>query len=290
VNTARPTQQKSTWRRKLALAAAGALILPFGWRDTMAQGIDSVETTTQGTVRRMTTGPMGEVDGAVLDDGTTIHWPPHLSSRFTSIVTTGERVRAIGRIETGPDGDTHLEARKVTNLRTDAAIESEGPPPGPDPRRGLRPALRRGSRLEDDRAATGSRVVKGVVQRLTTAPMGEVDGAILEDGTVIHWPPHLAGRLAAVVVKGNQVEVRGWTETGPDGDTHFEVQTATNLGTNASVGTEPGGPRPPRLAPGSSRDFEANSAPAESVERRLKALEDQIVQLKDEIQKLRDEL
>src|SRR5205085_1704889 len=39
--------------------------------------------------------------------------------------------------------------------------------------------------------------VRGAVQRFTTAPKGEVDGAILDDGTWVHWPPHLAGKVTA---------------------------------------------------------------------------------------------
>ncbi len=37
--------------------------------------------------------------------------------------------------------------------------------------------------------AAESKTVRGAVKSFTTAPMGEVDGAVLDDGTVIHWPP-----------------------------------------------------------------------------------------------------
>jgi hypothetical protein len=290
-----PARRTPSWRRELALAAAAALILPFAWNDSMAQGPASAATrTAQGTVRRMTTAPMGEIDGAVLDNGTVLHWPPHLSERFVSIVTTGDRVRAVGWMETGPEGDTHLEAQTITNLRTNASGENDAPPVGPGPRRGLvpPPPPRRGLRPENDPTAVAARVAKGTVERSTTTPMGEVDGAVLDDGTVIHWPPHMADRFMPVVVKGDRIALKGRIETGPAGDTHFEVQSATNLRTNASVESELGGPRPPRplrVGPGSTSDFEANPAPAESVERRLKVLEDQIAQLRDEIRRLRDE-
>jgi hypothetical protein len=291
-----PARRMPSWRRELALAAASALILPFAWNDSMAQGPASAATrTAQGTVRRMTTAPMGEIDGAVLDNETVLHWPPHLSERFTAIVATGDRVRAVGWMETGPDGDTHLETQTITNLRTNAARENDAPPLGPGPRSGPLPPPppRRVLRLENEPAAANSRVVQGTVGRLTTAPMGEIDGAVLDDGNVIHWPPHMADRFTPVVVKGDRVEFKGWTETGPAGDVRFEVQTATNLRTNASVRSELGDPLPPRplrSAPGSSRDFESNPAPVESVERRLQALEDQIAQLRDEIRRFRDEL
>jgi hypothetical protein len=93
------------------------------------------------------------------------------------------------------------------------------PPQGP----GRRPRV----------AVADSRSVQGTIERLTVAPMGEVDGAVLDNGTVIHWPPHLADRFAAIVARGDRVNVSGLTATGPAGDTHFECQTIRNLRTNA---------------------------------------------------------
>ena len=77
-------------------------------------------------MQSFTTAPMGEVDGAMLDDGTVIHWPPHLADRFPAFVARGDRIRR-GRMETGPAGDTHLEVQTVTNLRTNASAENDGP-------------------------------------------------------------------------------------------------------------------------------------------------------------------
>ena len=119
--------------------------------------------------------------------------------------------------------------------------------------------------------------------------MGEVDGAILDDGTMIHWPPHLSERFSAVMAQGDRVRVSGWMETGPAGDTHFELQSATNLRTNATTGDDPARPAPVYSAADGSTDFAASPQPAENVERRLKALEDQIAQLRDEIRRLRSQ-
>jgi hypothetical protein len=90
----------------------------------------------RGQVKRFTTAPKGEIDGAVLGDGTWLHWPPHLEGRFTDILQKGVRVRATGRMETGPEGDTHFEVQAVTNLRTNATADNPDfangpPPPGP---------------------------------------------------------------------------------------------------------------------------------------------------------------
>jgi hypothetical protein len=280
-----------------ALFAASAAVLLLVNSAVKAQPpIVGPTVTVQGTVRSSTTAPMGEVDGAVLEDGTVIHWPPHLAPRFSSVAARGDQVRATGWMETGPEGDTHLELRTITNLRTNASIENDAPAPPPPPIRG--PGRRRGPAPPPPgprpvgRVGTDTvRSAQGTVQRMTSAPAGEIDGAVLDDGTVIHWPPHMAEGFSAVVVRGERIKVSGWMETGPGGDTHLEVQSATNLRTNATVGTDDARPLRPLsddVPPEGSSDFLAPAAaPTENVERRLKALEDQIAQLRAEIRRLR---
>ena len=124
----------------LAALAVGMALLVLTYGESKAQPPSAGEVSTvRGTLDRFTTAPMGEVDGAVLDDGTWLHWPPHLQSRFTDIIKEGDRVRATGRTETGPAGDTHFEVQRVTNLRSDAVAENpdfaNGPPTPPDRRR-----------------------------------------------------------------------------------------------------------------------------------------------------------
>src|SRR5205085_12242041 len=43
--------------------------------------------------------------------------------------------------------------------------------------------------------------VRGTVREFTKAPMGEVDGLVLSDGTWVHWPPHLQDRFTAIAAK-----------------------------------------------------------------------------------------
>jgi len=281
------------WSTRLAPLVAIALAMPFAFSEGKAQAPGSGDaTTSQGTVRSLTTAPMGEIDGAVLDDGTVIHWPPHLADRCSAIVTRGDRIQAVGRMETGPAGDTHLEVQTVTNLRTNDSREYDALPPGPGPRRRPLPPPP-GPRRGNAPTVTASQTAQGKVQRMTSAPMGEIDGAVLDDGTVIHWPPHLADRFSAIITRGDRVKVSGWMQTGPAGDTHFEVLTATNLRTNASASNDvsgPPAPSPGRVAPNDTGDFAVTPNQPGDIERRLKALEDQIVQLREEIRKIRDEL
>ncbi|HVW02640.1 MAG TPA: hypothetical protein VHB77_19950, partial [Planctomycetaceae bacterium] len=183
-------------------------------------------TDVQGTITRFTTAPKGEVDGAMLDNGTWIHWPPHLEASFSRLLKEGDRVRATGATETGPRGDTKFEVSRVTNLRTNAVAENEDFERGPRGRGRPAPPDRTRRPLPPERGEITS--VRGVVERMTTAPKGEVDGAMLENGTWLHWPPHLENQFTAILKVGDSVKAVGRTETGPAGDTHFEVSSVTN--------------------------------------------------------------
>ena len=99
--------------------------------------------------------------------------------------------------------------------------------------------------------------------------MGEVDGAILDDGTVLHWPPHLEDEFRPLATVGARVSAIGQTETAPRGEVHFEVQTLKKEKTGASSDGEPG------TAATGDRDS------------RLQALEQQLLQIQREIEQLK---
>jgi hypothetical protein len=90
-------------------------------------------------------------------------------------------------------------------------------------------------------------------------------------------------RFANLLSKGDQVRATGRTETGPAGDTHFEVQSVTNLRTNAMAENIDfaNGPRPPGRG--------AAIGPPLDREQRLRDLEEQVDRLLQEIQRLRRE-
>jgi hypothetical protein len=104
-----------TTTNKLVVFGAGFLLLVLSFAVSNAQPPDRGDVSTvRGTIDRMTTAPLGEVDGAVLNDGTWLHWPPHMQDRFTAIAKERARVEATGRTETGPVGDRHFEVQSVT--------------------------------------------------------------------------------------------------------------------------------------------------------------------------------
>jgi hypothetical protein len=247
------------------LAAIAAVTLLVASHPVNAQSVENV----RGTVRSLTTAPKGEIDGATLDNGTVLHWPPHLEDSFKAIATVGDRVEAIGQTETAPRGEVHFEVQRLTNLRSNAVAvnDDRGPPPpkGRGPRGRLQP---------DAREATTTR---GVVRSMTTAPKGEIDGALLDDGTALHWPPHLEANFKSIVTVGDRVEAVGRTETAPRGEINFEVQRVTNLRTNATAVNDDQAP-----AAGPRGRFVDR-------EEQIRRLQDQLLQVQRELDRLRRE-
>lgn len=268
---------KSAWNvsgRNILLGAWVALIGPTAV--LKAQERDD-SRTARGTVERLNTAPKGEIDGAILDDGTFLHWPPHLEDRFSAVVRKGDRVEASGRIETGKRGETRFEVRTLTNLDSRATVENNEP-------RGKRKKDRRGPPPPPRRSGP-SETIRGTVERLNTAPKGEIDGAILDDGTFIHWPPHLEDRFAAVVERGDRIEAVGFRGTGKRGDERFEVESLTNLRTDRTVERDDG-PLPVRRRDERRDDRGAKDSRSERI-RQLKA---DVERIEREIERLERDL
>ena len=53
---------------------------------------------------------------------------------------------------------------------------------------------------------------QGKVSRLLVNPFGEVDGLLLDTGTLVTFPPHMGEQLTAAVKPGDRVEVKGFPE------------------------------------------------------------------------------
>jgi hypothetical protein len=217
-----------------------ALLELSGWAVSQPPPKAEGSTTVEGKIRSFITAPKGEVDGAVLEDGTVLHWPPHLADRVQDMVRRGDNIRVVGRNETAPGGEKHFEVQSLSNLRTQAKLDVAAAPPPP----GAPPAPR-GDAARVDPKAPQANTLQGRIRSFTTAPKGEVDGALLEDGTVVHWPPHMGTRVRRLIDTGDRIKVVGQTETGPAGDTHFEARSITNLGSSTSIDIGADAPPPP---------------------------------------------
>ena len=182
----------------------------------------------RGKVAEYSLTPRGDVDGLILADGTEIHTPPHLGTQLVYAVKPGDavtirglRARAISMVQ----------AVSVTNDATGATVTdtgASGPDGPPDAQRLLS--------------------ADGRIKAQLHGPRGELNGALLEDGTIVRLPPPEAQRLATALAVGAPVSVQGSGSEGPLG----RVIAARAIGPDAAhltqVALPPGPPgrrRPP---------------------------------------------
>ena len=163
---------------------------------------------TKGTVKQYTLTPRGDVDGLILNDGTEVKLPPHLSSQVVYAIRPGDAVTIRGlRARILP----LVDAASVTNEATGASIVDNGPPAGP-------------GRTMTETTLTGR------ITAVLHGKRGEVNGALLDNGTILRLPPPEAERMQAFLQPGQQVAVRG---------TNLVTPLGTVIGVTA-LGNSPG--------------------------------------------------
>ena len=115
--------------------------------------------------------------------GTEVHLPPHLSAQLTAAVKPGDEVTVQGlRARAMPV----VIAHSITDDASSQTVTDPGPGAGPGARDG-------GQMLED----------QGKVKQQLHGPRGDVNGVLLEDGTIVRMPPPEAQRLAGELAAGH---------------------------------------------------------------------------------------
>ncbi len=177
-----------------------------------------------GTVAHYTLTPRGDVDGLVLSDGTEIHVPPRLSSQLVFVAKPGDKVTVHGLKALN---EKLVDAVSVANDATGQQVIANGAPGFGRPGRGP--------------GAMQAMQAQGTVQEVLHGPRGEVNGAMLNDGTVLRLPPPEAARLASLLQPGASVVVQGRGMANALG----RVIAVTEIGPNATQLTAVAAPRPP---------------------------------------------
>ena len=191
---------------------------------------------TRGTVERFTLTPIGELDGVILADGTEVHLPPHLTAQLASAVRLGDTVTVQGYWSAYVP---LIVAASITDAATGQTVVDSGPPPPgsrpPPPPPGM--------------PAAGAQQVtaQGKVQRQLYGP--DINGALLDDGTIVRIGPREAYPIASWLNPGQPLAAQGWGLTTPYG----KVVDAQAVGptTDQMVQVAPPAPafgpaRPPR--------------------------------------------
>ena len=154
----------------------------------------SLQTTVvQGAVTQYLMNPDGFVDGLLLANNVLVRFPPHLGQVLAATVRPQDVVRVEGAFES--PGTLH--ATSIIDLQNQRAVgdappsrqHPRPPPPGSINRRPLS--------------------VQGTIRVLTRARHGGLDGAVLSDGTIIHFPPHAESPFTASLHEGNPLAATG---------------------------------------------------------------------------------
>ena len=183
--------------RALPLLAGLALLL--GPVDARAQsgpaGADAAQWPAyRGRVDLFTLTPRGDIDGFVLADGTEVKTPPHLSGEIARAVKRGDAVTVHGLKAAALP---LIQAVSISDDVSGRTVTDLGP--------GRRPPSD-----EEPGAAPSTRLnLQGRIRLVLHGVMGEANGALLDDGTVLRMPPPEAARLAALLVPGHAVAVDG---------------------------------------------------------------------------------
>jgi hypothetical protein len=176
---------------------------------------------TRGTVAEYSLTPRGDVDGLILTDGTEVHLPPHLGTELVYAVKPGDAVTVHGlRARALP----MVQAMSVKNDKTGSTVTDNGPG-GPRGPRGNQQQL----------------TAEGRIKSQLHGPQGELNGVLLEDGTIVRMPPPEAQALAARLTAGAPLYVRGDGFEGPLG----RVIAARSLGPNPTQLAQIAPPPPP---------------------------------------------
>jgi hypothetical protein len=186
----------------------------------------------QGKVAEYSLTPRGDVDGLILADGTEVHLPPHLGTQLVYAVKPGDAVTIRGlKARTIP----MVQAMSVKNDATGNTVTDTGAggPPGPG-------------------AAQQTLNAAGRVKAQLHGPRGDLNGALLEDGTIVRLPPPEATRLAAMLTVGAPVTVQGQGIEGPLGRVIEARSIGPDAGNLSQVAAPPPHPghRPPPPPPG----------------------------------------
>jgi hypothetical protein len=175
---------------------------------------------TRGTVKQFTLTPRGDVDGLILNDGTEVNFAPHLTSQIVFAIRPGDAVTVRGmRAVSFP----LVNAVTVTNDATRVSVTDDGPPDGP---------------------GRAEQTISGRIATTLHGPGGEVNGALLDNGTMLRLPPPEADRVQQWLQAGQWISAHGRVLSTPLGT----VMDVASLGTSGQWFDA--APLPPRRGPG----------------------------------------
>jgi hypothetical protein len=158
----------------------------------------------RGQVQQFTLTPRGDIDGLILTDGTEVKTPPHLSTQIAYAIKPGDTVTIHGLHAAALP---LVQAVSITDDATGRMIIDNGPPgPGRGP---AAPPPTNATAAGAGGPLPGLTEVQGRVRMALHGPQGDVNGALLDDGTIVRLPPPEAWRFASLLQPGQTIVAEG---------------------------------------------------------------------------------
>lgn len=162
---------------------------PTGALDLQATA--ALPAVADANVKSILFNPYGEADGLRLANDVIVKFPPHRSQALLGAVQPGQHVRILGHAET----PAIVKADAIINVTTGNIVVDQ-PPAYPLP---LLPPHLRAQSLQPLQ-------VEGKVDLILNGPRGEVDGVILDNQSIVHFPPE---SLSVPLRPGERIAVAG---------------------------------------------------------------------------------
>jgi hypothetical protein len=165
----------------------------------------------KGQLRQFTLTPRGDIDGLILGDGTEVKVPPCLSTELAYSIKPGDSVTVHGlRAAALP----LMQAASITDDVNGRTVIDNGQPVPKRGRSAPPPPVAFGpagvvSQVVPVAPPPGLVETQGRVRMTLHGPQGEVNGALLEDGTVLRLPPPEADRFASLLQPRRTVVAEG---------------------------------------------------------------------------------
>jgi hypothetical protein len=166
-----------------------APLAPTGALDLQATA--ALPAVAEATVKSILFNSYGEADGLRLANDVIVKFPPHRSQALLGAVQPGQHVRILGHAET----PAMVKADAIINVTTGNIVVDQ-PPANNLP---LLPPHLRAQSLQPLQ-------VEGKVDLILNGPRGEVDGVILDNQSIVHFPPE---SLSVPLRPGLRIAVAG---------------------------------------------------------------------------------
>jgi hypothetical protein len=216
----------------------------------------------RGEIERLTLTARGDIDGFILKDGTEVKTAPALSTQIAYAIKRGDRVTVHGLKAAALP---LVSAVSITDEATHRTVTDSGvaAPISRSPSTPLRRAPPQSPGVTSE--------TSGKVHMALHGPQGEVNGLLLESGTILRFPPDPRFQLATLTQPRQAVVAEGTSITNVLGTVVDVQQIGPSRDQLAAVGAplrpmDDGGPagvrrRRPPLADGAPQPPGAASGP-----------------------------